>query len=143
MLKSVPSQFFYSASDQDNQTIGTMLYFCPGDKFLQYMHEFPQFQVSIRERATLRRAFWRKIELEFESQLALEFEAAGIIDADDETDEWMLDPLHKVDYRAWMRGEVPLEREEEDIDFNEVRKICVENTIRTILDDLKFNPIKP
>lgn len=99
--------------------------------------------MSIRERATLRRAFWRKIELEFESQLALEFEAAGIINPDDETDEWMLDPLHNVDYRAWMRGDVPLEREEDGIDFNEVRKICVENTIRTILDDLKFNPIKP
>ena len=55
----------------------------------------------------------------------------------------MLDPLHNVDYRAWMRGDVPLEREEDGVDFNEVRKICVENTIRTILDDLKFNPIKP
>ena len=55
----------------------------------------------------------------------------------------MLDPLHKIDYRAWMGGDIPPEREEDGIDFNEVRKTCVENTVRTILDDLKFNPIKP
>ena len=42
-----------------------------------------------------------------------------------------------------MRGDIPPEREEDGIDFNEVRKTCVENTVRTILDDLKFNPIKP
>ena len=108
------------------------------------MDEFPEFQLSIRQRATLRRAFWRKIELEFESQLALEFEAAGIINADDDNDEWMLDPLHKVDYRQWVRGEIQFDEEEvEGIDFNEVRQTCVDQTVSTILDDLKFNPIKP
>ena len=35
------------------------------------MADYPYFESAIRERATLRRAFWRKIELEFESKLAL------------------------------------------------------------------------
>ena len=43
-----------------------------------------------------------------------------------------------------MRGEIQFDEEEvEGIDFNEVRQTCVDQTVSTILDDLKFNPIKP
>ena len=90
----------------------------------------------------MRHAFWRKIEVEFESQLALEFENAGIIHpTDDPTD--CMDPLHKVDYNAWKAGKILMNDIFGGLVFDEVRKACIEDSVSTILIDLKFNPLKP
>ena len=76
VLFDVPSQYTYSASYQyhnETKTLGTEVYTCQREKFLRYSEEFPDFSFYMRQRATLRRALWRKIELEFEEKLAFEF----------------------------------------------------------------------
>ena len=69
---------------------------------LRYCEDFPSFAQYIRERATLRRAIWRKIELEYEEALAREFTEALIITVDD----LYLDPLHLNDYRDFAAGKI-------------------------------------
>ena len=68
----------------------------------RYCEDFPDFAFYIRERATLRRALWRKIELEYEESLAKMFYEAEIIKEND----IYLDPLHLNDYRDWVAGHI-------------------------------------
>ena len=97
--------------------------------------------MSIRERGILRHAYWRKIEIEFESQLALEFESAGIINPSDDPTDWM-DPLHKVDYQAWKAGKILPDGIVHGVDFDEVRRACIEDSVSSIILSIKVNPLK-
>ena len=82
-----------------------------------------------------------EIEIEFESQLALEFESAGIINpALDPNDT--LDPLHRVDYQAWRAGKILTSGVVDGVDFDEVRQACIEDSVSSIIIDVKFNPLK-
>ena len=91
----------------------------PADKFTMYCSECPEFENSIRERATLRRAFWRKIELDFETKLALELEDAGLISHDEDDDgEFLLGPLHKQDYKEWTKGNISEQNAAEEVDWD-------------------------
>ena len=100
----------------------------------KYCEDFPDFAFYIRERATLRRALWRKIELEFEESLAKEFFEAGIITEN----EIYLDPLHLNDYRDWFAGHIL-----EDTATEQLRHVCITNTttLANRLKDPKFNPM--
>ena len=133
ILKGIPSQYFYSATDQAiGSSLGTVtaLYECPAEIFLEYCSDYPEFEHSIRERATLRRAFWRKIEIEFETKLANQLSEAGLISsAEEDNGESLIDPLHKEDYNAWKKGEVFLQDEEEGVNWDNVRDICVRNSV--------------
>ena len=104
---------------------------------LKYCEDFPEFAFYIRQRASLRRALWRKIELEYEEALANEFYEAGII----RDDELFLDPLHLNDFRDWTAGYV-----EEDPFTQDLRHHSLEanpSITATKLKDSKFNPMTP
>ena len=93
----------------------------------------------VRQRATIRRSFWRKIELEHEEAIAYEFEKAGIIKPHEDANDFM-DPLHKEDYHEWKTGKVI-----EDVYLNQIREICVEETTTSIVKVKysNFNPLNP
>jgi len=121
-----------------SQSLGTEVYSCNKEKFQRYCMEFEPFALHIRQRATLRRALWRKIELEFEEALAYEFEQADIINPDeDEAD--CLDPLHDLDYNDWKHGQW-----QEDEYSQQIRHeaITQAETTQNRLNDPKFNPMQ-
>jgi len=80
VLFGIPSNFFFVANWQfskkellrmkengKSQMTHTMS--IPRKKFNQILTDYPAFTVFLRQRAIIRRAFWRQIELEYEKSL--------------------------------------------------------------------------
>jgi hypothetical protein len=73
---------------EDKETNCTWILTIPANKFNRILNDYPDLYALLRQRAILRRAFWRKIELEYEVSLAKEL---GL----------QLDPWHHVPYNEW------------------------------------------
>ena len=71
-------------------------------------------------------------------------EVAGLIDSEsDEDAEDLIDPLHLQDYSEWKKGNILSHGKDDEIDWDDVRRECVQSSVVQLLVSLKFNPIKP
>ena len=96
----------------------------------------------LRQQATLRRSFWRKIELEYEESIAYELEQAGIINPCADENDFM-DPLHKEDYSEWRTNFK--KDQEDDLYLNQLRDMTINSTESSMrkMKFTNFNPMSP
>jgi hypothetical protein len=77
---------------------------------MKILNEYPEFSKELKNKAVLRRAFWRKIEIEYEMSL--------IANTDDQ-----IDPYHRLSYTLWKEQQ---EVERKETKFDKLRKSALE-----------------